>query len=267
MAALGIGGADLFGRRVVNASGVITASIIMQVVGLVSAGGAALIVASEFTWIDMGWGLLSGVGLAIGLASYYAGITRSSSTIVSPIVATLSSVIPYIYTLVRGSTASTVAAAGAAVAFVGLAIVALGSVDRTYVRAGVLWGVLSGLGYAFGVAVMVEVADASGAFPAVAQRVSASVVLITLGLVTGVALWPPQGYRVSGSIAGLFTGLTAAFYLIGFSVDAPPTVVTGSMFPIVTVLVGFVFFGDSVSRRQFGGIGLVLAGVAAVVGG
>jgi len=79
------------------------------------------------------------------------------------------------------------------------------------------------------------------------------------------ALWPQRGQRMNGAAAGLFAGSSSVFALIGFAVDAPPTVVTQSMFPVASVIVGFVFYGDEVVRRQLAGMALALAGVAAVV--
>lgn len=267
MAALGIGISDLFGRRVVNTSSPITAAVIMQLFGIATSAGALLFVASTFAWSDFGWGALSGLGLAGGLGCYYGGLTRSSSTVVAPLVATLSAIVPYTYALVRGSSASGIAIVGAVIAFLGLALIAGGAIDMTKVRSGVVWGLLSGSSYGFGLSVLVEASDESGSWPAVSQRMSAAIALIVTGIVTSSGLWPVKGQRLNGALGGLFVGLTSAFYLIGLSIDAPPTLVTSSMFPVFSVLVGFFYFGDSVSRRQGIGIAVVIVGVAAVVGG
>ena len=55
------------------------------------------------------------------------------------------------------------------------------------------------------------------------------------------------------------------FYLLGVQADATPAVVTASMFPAVTVVVGRFVYHDMVTRRQLLGIVVVLAGVSAVV--
>ena len=239
----------------------------MQVFGVVSAAGALLFVASEFSWTEIGWGALSGLGLAGGLGCYFGGLTRSSATVVAPIVATLSAVIPYIYTLVRGSQATTLAVVGAAVAFGGLGVIATEAFDISRLRAGLRWGLMAGLSYGFGMSVLVEASDAGGAWPAVSQRVSAAVVLCAVAVLGSAPVWPVTGQRLNGAVAGLLVGLTSAFFLIGLSIDAPPTVVTSSMFPALTVVVGFAYFGDPLSRRQVVGIGVVLLGIGAVVGG
>lgn len=151
--------------------------------------------------------------------------------------------------------------------FLGLAIIAAGVVELARLRAGVLWGVLSGVSYGIGISVLVEASATAGAWPAVAQRVCGSVVLGCVALAAKVAIWPPQGQQINGLLAGSLAGLTSVFLLIGLRVDAPPAVVTQSMFPVVSVVVGFVYFGDRVVGRQVVGLGLVLLGIAAVVGG
>ena len=267
LAAMSIGTSELFGRRVVNTAGAITAALVMQLIGALTALVSVAFFASEFTTIDMAWGALSGLGMASGLGCYFSGLKNSSSTVVSPTVATLAAVIPFCYTIVRGAEVSSIAVVGATVAFVGLAIIAAGTGDRVGLRSGLTWGVASGLSYGSGISVLVEVSDAAGVWPAVSQRLAGTIVLGAAALVARSALWPPAGQRVRGLTAGVFAGLSSVFALIGLAIDAPPTVVAQSMFPVVSVIVGFVYFGDVVIRRQVAGIALVLVGIAAVVVG
>ena len=116
LTALSIGLSDLFGRRVVLASSVMTAASVMQ---LVAVGASVLtlgLIGSEYRADDVVVGALSGLGLGTGLACYYGGLSRSGSTIVSPLVATLSALIPFVYTIVVGATPTALALGGAAVA-------------------------------------------------------------------------------------------------------------------------------------------------------
>ena len=267
MAALSIGMSELFGRRVVNTAGALTAGFVMQVVGTLTALVSVVFFASEFAMNDMAWGALSGFGMASGLSCYFSGLKHSSATVVSPMVATLAAVIPFVYTIVRGADVSLIAVVGATVAFGGLAIIAAGIGDAVGLRSGLTWGLASGLSYGTGLSVLVEVSDAAGVWPAVSQRIVGTIVLGTAAVLTKSVLWPPAGHRVNGMTAGVFAGLSSVFALIGLAIDAPPTVVTQSMFPVVSVIVGFLYFGDSVARRQIVGIVLVLAGIGAVVAG
>jgi len=237
----------------------------MQVVGCITALASVFFFASEWATVDMAWGAFSGLGMAGGLGCYYAGLSRSSATVVAPLVATLAAVIPYVYAIVRGSQVSTLSVLAAAVAFAGLAIIAAGTGDRTGLQDGLKWGLLSGCSYGFGLSVLVEVSDEAGVWPAVSQRFAGAIVLGVAAVVAKSLLVPPPKQRLNGLGAGLFAGLSSVFALIGLAIDAPPTVVTQSMFPAFSVIVGFVYFGDSVARRQVVGLGLVLLGVAGVV--
>jgi len=265
LAAIGIGVSELFGRRVVNVAGPLSAALLMQIVAIATSLVSVLFFASELGTVDMAWGALSGLGMASGLGCYFGGLSGSSSTVVSPTTATLSAIIPFIYTIVRGADLTLIAILGAAIAFVGLAIIAAGSGDATGLRHGLIWGTLSGLSYGFGISVLVEVSDDAGVWPAVSQRVVAAIVLGIAAVVLKSNLMPPRGQRVNGLAAGVFGGLSSVFALIGLAIDAPPTVLTTSMFPVVSVIIGFLYFGDSVARRQVIGIALVLGGVAGVV--
>jgi drug/metabolite transporter (DMT)-like permease len=267
LAAIGIGMSELFGRRVVNAAGAVTGALVMQIIGMFTALVSVLFFASEFATDDMAWGALSGFGMASGLGCYFSGVKRSSAAVVSPTVATLAAVIPFVYTIIRGSDVSGISIIGAAIAFVGLGIIAAGTGDAVGLRSGVSWGVVSGVSYGLGLSVLVEVSDEAGVWPAVSQRLVGTVVLGVAALLTKSLLWPPRGERLNGLGAGVFAGLSSVFALIGLAIDAPPTVVTQSMFPVVSVVVGFWYFGDPVARRQVAGIALVLVGIIGVVAG
>ena len=267
LAAIGIGVSDLFGRRIVIAASAVTAALVLQVMGVVAALALVPVVPSRFGWADGGWGAVSGLGLATGLGCYYGGLARSTSTIVSPIVATLSAVIPYVYAVARGGEVSALAVVGAAVSFVGLAVIAGGVIDPARLRAGMAWGTVSGLGYGFGIGALVEVSDAGGAWPAVFQRMAAVAALGIVARIGAHRLTPPPGLTWHGLAGGIAVGLTSVFILIGFEVDAPAAVVATSLFPIATVMVGVLAYGDRLVLRQAIGIAIALAGVVAVVGG
>jgi drug/metabolite transporter (DMT)-like permease len=269
LSALFIGFSDLFGRRVMGASSATTAAVTMQFVAIFSSFASMLVVASAFGSRDVIIGALSGLGMGAGLAMYYGGIARSSSTVVAPLVGVMSAVIPYGYTLITGARPSAVAIGGATVAFGGLVLITVGKARgrAAFVRTGLLWGFGSGLGYGFGLSVIIEASSDSGAWPAVSQRLIAFLLMVVVAKGISAPVIAPVGVRVSAVTAGVLAGLTTIFYLIGVQADAPPAVVTASMFPAASVAIGRVFYGDSVTRLQAVGIGIVLLGVAGVVGG
>jgi drug/metabolite transporter (DMT)-like permease len=264
LTSLCIGGSDLFGRRVVIRSGPIVTGVALQFVAIFTALAATLIVPSVFTWSDAAIGLLSGIGLGLGLVCYFTGLTHSSSAVVAPIVATLSAVMPFVYAVGRGASPTLVAVLGGAIALVGLGLITVGGGLGGHVGAGVRWGVVSGLGYGVGLSLAIEVSDAAGSWPAMTQRVSAFALMALIAAGSRLDPIPPRGLRIPAVVSGIFAGLSTVFFLLGLEVDPTSAVVAGSLFPVVTVVVGRFVYDDDVLARQIGGIGLVVLGVICV---
>ena len=106
LTACAIGFADLFARRIVHTSGALVAAVSMQAMAIVTSLVAVMIVPSVFAWGDLGLGFASGIGMGVGMWGYLGGLQRSTATVVAPIVATISTVIPYLYAVVRGASGS-----------------------------------------------------------------------------------------------------------------------------------------------------------------
>ena len=230
LGAISIGTSDFFSRRLAIASSAFTAAFIMQLIAVLASLVTMTFVTSEITAADSFWGALSGIGMFVGLASYLEGLRRSSATIMSPTTATLAAIIPFIYTLVRGDQVRTIAIIGAAIALVGLVLIAVGTGKTVAAGTGLFWGTVSGVGYGFAIAVLLEVSDEAGVWPAVPQRLSAAAFLAVACVVSKSAFVPPAGLRMTGLFAGVLGGFSSVFLLIGLAVDAAPTVITQSMF-------------------------------------
>lgn len=267
LTSLSIGLSDLFGRRVVHQRGPITTGVAMQFVAIFASLAALLVVPGTVVLSDLVVGLLSGLGLGIGLVCYFGGLDRSSSTVVAPVVATMSAVIPFVYAIVRGAPPTALAVVGALMAFCGLALITFGGGRSEHVTAGLRWALFSGLGYGFGLSVIIEASEGSGSWPAVAQRLAAFLLMIVIARVMRSEVVPPRGLRISALVAGVFAGASTIFYLIGVQADATSAVVAASLFPAVTVVVGRVFYRDVVVRLQAVGIAIVLVGVIGVAVG
>jgi drug/metabolite transporter (DMT)-like permease len=267
LGALCIGLSDLYGRRVVAASSALLAAASMQLVAFAGSLVVTRLDRGAPLAADLAFGALSGVGLGIGLACYYGGISRSSSTVVAPLVATLAAVIPFTYTVATGRAPGLVGWLGALLAFAGLVMITAGGGERDNVWAGLRWGTLSGLAYGFGMAVLTEVNEASGQWPAVSQRGAAFLFLAGILVVGNQPVSPPAGVRLAATMAGLFVGLTSILMVLGVARDPGATVVAISTFPAFSVAVGWLFFRDPVTRRQLVGLLVVLVGVAAVAVG
>jgi drug/metabolite transporter (DMT)-like permease len=266
-ASFSVGGSELFGRRVANSAGAVTISVSIQGIAGVAALVTALVFGDVLGANDMWLGALSGIGFGIGMISYLHGLTKASSAIIAPTVATLSAMIPFGYTIVTGARPSPLSLGGAALSVAGLVLVSAGGAKVSGALTGWLWGLAAGLGYGFGMAVLVETSSAGGSWPAVSQRGVALAMTLIVAHRVAAPLLPPSGVRFDALAAGIFAGLSSIFYLIGVQANAPAATVTGALFPAVSVAVGRMLFHDSVTRTQALGVTVVLLGVVAVVAG
>lgn len=264
IAAMTIGLADLFARRVIQASSVFVAATSMQLfaglVVLVFAIGAG----SSFDLGGFGFGLLSGLGMGIGIGFYFAGLQRAGATVVSPLVASLTAIVPFGYTLVRGSTASAYSAFGAVVVVLGLVLITGSRSPAAGLKAGLVLGGLSGSGYALAGIAFVEASEVEGWWPAVGQRLAALMLLGMVARLAGKAVRPPAGQWGNAAATGLVTGITSLTYLASLSLNPSVGVVAIATFPAFSVGVGRIFYGDQIQRSQVMGLGLVVAGIALV---
>ncbi len=226
---------------------------------------AVFIVGGDFRSRDVLLGALSGLGFGIGMSSYYSGLQRASSAVVAPLTATLSALVPFAYTAATQGAPARIAYVGVLVAVVGLVLLTAGGQTGANVRAGLQWGLLAGMSYGTGQTLVIDVSSESGAWPAASQRLAALSVIWALAARSHVSPLPPHGFRLGTIAAGVFAALSTVLFLGAVQFDATPAVVTASMFPAVTVTVGYLYFGDSVSRAQLAGLVAVLVGVALVV--
>ena len=265
LTSLSIGTSDLFGRRVVTRCHVLSAMIVFQGAAALVSLGILPFIPSAFAGDDFTRGLVSGLGLGAGLALYYTSLDRAGSAIAAPIVATLSAVIPFAYTALRGHDPPLIGIIGAAVAFGGLGLVTAGGTRGKHVGAGTVWATLSGLGYGVGLSVLVDLSESSGAWPGFGQRLTSVGLMAAVVALRGLPALPPPDVMGFALLTGVASAAATIFYIVGIWFDPPTTVVGASMFPVMSVIVGRVAYQDSLNARQSVGIVAAVAGVTAVV--
>lgn len=267
LCALCIGISDLLARLTMRRTSAMTTSLTVQAVAVPTSALLIMLFGGTFTGRDMVVGLTSGLGLGLGMVAYYAAMHRSSATVVSPTCAVVSAVIPYAYSLIKGADPSMLSVCGAVVAIAGIIGVTVGGGAAVEVRSGLLWGVISGVAYGIGFAIVIEASDDAGSWPALTQRIGATAILAVLAVRQRVDLRPPSGARLLAVGGGMVAALSTASYLVALRDDATTAVVTSSMFPAASVAACYIGLRDPVSRLQLAGLGVVLIGITGVVAG
>ena len=267
LAALLIGLSDLFGRQVTAKSSAITASSTMQAFGAASVLISLVFWPGTFSASDLALGALSGVGFAVGLSSYYLGLTRASSAVVAPLAAVLSALIPFGWIVVGGTDVSLLSTIGVALALVGLIAVTTDAPKTALSKAGIQLGVLAGVGYGIGQALLLEVATTSGPVAIAGQRVIAFGLMIPLAAATKNRVLAPIGTRNWGIAAGICAGGASVALFQGLRFDPVAAVIGISLFPVFSVIVGRIRYLDTLTKRQVVGIVCAVLGTAGVVAG
>lgn len=263
------GTADFEGGRLSKKHPPIAVLGFSQIIGLIF---GVLLVAFSGAWSakalgDGGYlipGILAGFFGYFGLICLYAGLASGNMGVVSPISA-LSAVIPMSIALIHGEKISSITAIGIALALVG-AFCASGPEMSKGLP---LRPLLLALGAAFGFGVALT-------FIAIGSQSSALMTMVSMRAATflvtiGIAL----RYRSFGGFSKndypnlVFIGIAdfLANLLLGIACNRGSvsiSMVLGSLYPIATALLAFIFLKERLHRVQYVGIVLAVSGVALI---
>ncbi|MBX3090987.1 MAG: DMT family transporter [Cryobacterium sp.] len=213
------------------------------------------------------WGVIGGVATAIAVSSLFKALAIGTMGIVAPITS-LSVLVPVIVGLATGDRLSWILAAGLVVAIVGT-VLASGPEVRTHTAGhgpkSIVLAIVAAIG--FGVSNL-SVALGS-AFNVTTTLVSNTlVVLVIYGIGAVVLRQVPRarGRSLIGIVAIGILGISANLCFALASTVAPLTIVAvlASLYPVITVLLGWRVLGEHVKRMQLLGVIAVFAGVAAI---
>lgn len=255
--------------------------LVSQAAGLVA---VALVATAQGAWSQplgyLPWAIAAGLVGVTGLLAFYEALARGTMGVVSPIAA-LSILVPVIVGLTLGEWPTAVVGAGFMLAIVG--VVAASGPERAAgrsLRPVILAGVAA---VCFG-AVLILVArgaEGSAEMTMVAMRVASVTALCVVLLarrqrVLGTAADTGAGTsRLRGArlwavvvVAGLFDVAANLTFAYASQLSALTIVaILGSLYPAVTVLLARMIHGERMTRLQYGGIVVILAGVALIAGG
>jgi drug/metabolite transporter (DMT)-like permease len=213
------------------------------------------------------WGVIGGVATAIAVSSLFKALAIGTMGIVAPITS-LSVLVPVFVGLATGDALNWILAAGLVVAILGT-VLASGPEVRTH-SAGhgpkpVILAIVAALG--FGVAnLSVALGSASNVTTTLVSN--SLVVLVIYGVAALAFKQVPRADR--RSLIGI-----AAIGILGFSANlcfalastvAPLTVVAvlASLYPVITVLLGWRILGEHLKLIQVFGVIAVFVGVATI---
>jgi uncharacterized membrane protein len=268
------GAADFFGglsaRRLPSAAVVLRAHVVGllgMIVALPLVGDAGL------TGRDATIGALGGIAGAIGVLLLYRGLAIGTMSVVAPITAVLSAVVPVTAGMAGGDRPAALALLGVPLALVAIALLS-GSAGGGRSRAGLsvaelVSAVGAGLGFGLFFVALDQAGDDAGLWPVVTGRVaSVALFLLVAGLSAGARIGGPAARL--GTTPALLVGCglldaaaNALFLLATHSGMLTLVAVIAALYPASTLLLARGVLGERLTSPQR--VGVIVAATAVVL--
>lgn len=264
-----LGVSDFLGGTLARKVPLITVLLLSQVVATLIVL-PRLFVESVFTQMEpaLFWGVIGGIATAIAVSSLFKALAIGTMGVVAPITS-LSVLVPVIVGLAGGDTFNWVVGAGLVLAVLGTIFASGPEVRRNAAHPNGVTPIMLAIVAAVGFGVANLSVAMGSAFNVTTTLLSNSVVvLIIYGLAALVLRTAPvaTGRPLVGIIAIGVLGLTASLCFALASLDGALSLVAvlASLYPVVTVLLGWKFLGERLLRVQVLGVIVVFVGIAAV---
>jgi drug/metabolite transporter (DMT)-like permease len=267
-AALVYGLGDYCGGRASRKMDSLVVTCIGQVFSLVLLGIFLVILGDPAPGLhDWLWGAAGGIGGFVGLSLFYYALAKGSMTVVAPLAAVVSAVLPVGAGLLLGDRPSLIAYIGIVVAVAGIALVtgAVGTAHAPTKLAIVGVATLAGCGFGWMFVCLDRTSEDSGMWPLLAARIASISIAATIIFVrhmardradkpairvTSIALW-----------AGLFDmGANVLFVFANRHGMLSLVSVITALYPVSTIVLALRLDHEKANRSQF--VGMACAGLA-----
>lgn len=220
---------------------------------------------------SLAFGLAAGVGGGAGLAAFYEALSLGTMSIVSPLVA-CGALVPFVLALAGGERPSTLALAGAVAALGGAVLSSLEErrADVPERTRAIALAVVAALALGLFTYFLGRGSRGGGDVLStlVGARVGSLSLLVALTLGRRAPLVVARSSLVVVAAIGLVDVTANALFALASSRGLLALVaVLGSLYPVMTVLLAHIVLGERLTRTQLAGIGVALAGVAALSAG
>lgn len=275
VAALIFGSADFLGGLSARRMGPLRATAIAAVVGLVLLLILAPFVGGMWSWSAVLWGALSGVSGALAISLLYACLAIGPMSILSPLTAVISAIVPMTWGLIGGDRFAPIGYLALGLALV--AVVLVGFVpEKGAVRPrprGILMAIGSGLMIGLFLILIDAAPDDSGLAPLIMNRaVNGAIIFATIGLIAWWNRARKHPHTASAPAAsgrwllglrfaiacGIVDAVANTLLLVGVRMgDLSVIAVLTAMYPAGTIILAAIVLRERIAPVQW--VGLVLA--------
>jgi drug/metabolite transporter (DMT)-like permease len=256
--------------------------------GLAGHGGPGAPV-SAAGWSAVGWAAVSGVCGAFGLVAFYAGFAAAPISVVAPVAALVSAVLPVGVALAGGERPGPGVVAGGLVCLIAIVLVSAqpaqhqtgapgrarqdahqhsGTRSAGSGRLAALgYGVLAGAGFGLFFIFLKNAGQSGVLWPVAISRSAGTVVALGIALATRTRPWPRGGWKVAGIalVSGTLDAAANVCYVLATRAGMfGLAVVITSLYPGMTVLLARLVLGERMRWLQRTGLLLAAVGVVLV---
>jgi len=280
VSAVAYGLSDFVGGLVSRRVSAWSVAVVAQLSSTACTAAVALLVAGTPQPRHLAWAVVAGVGSGVGTGFLYRGFSSGRMSVIAPVSAIGAAVVPMAAGALGGERPSALVWLGILAALPGIWLVAsvpeadlaragpTGDRRRGIPAAGLVDGILAGLGFGLLFSALGQVPGSAGLWPlALAQAVSVPAVIVLAATLR--APWMPRGRPVRwAALAGpLGATATGSFLLATQQGYLTVTGVLASLYPATTVLLAALVLHERIHRAQGVGLGLCAAAVALVAAG
>ena len=274
--ALVYGFADFFGAVAARRINPVLVTLVSGVTGLGFLVSLTGIFGARFDAATIAWGVAAGAASAFAMTCLYASLAIGPISILSPLGAVVSAIVPAMVGFALGDRFSWIG--WVALVLILVAVVFVGFIPGAEVRLPSARGLLLGLGAGVGIGAVLICLNAapgdSGLGPVILMRgVSAALLglllvakLVKSGLRTQlIAAQASKRFWVAVGAAGIMDASANLFFLLATRVpDATLTVVSvlTALYPLGTIVLARLILNERIARVQLFGILLALTGSA-----
>ncbi|MDJ0924403.1 MAG: DMT family transporter [Acidimicrobiia bacterium] len=268
--ALFSGSGDFLGGVASRRGRVMAVVLFNHVAGVVAVLALGPLFGGSLDWPTVWWGGLAGLSGAFAVVSLYRGFARSNMAVVSPIAAVGAGAWPVVWQIAGGDVPRLVVMTGLIVGLLAIWTISSGGPihEAEDVRAGVIYGMLAGLGFG-GLYIFLSLgSDTSGIWALLPARAAGSIVVLGIASATGRELVPHRKAVAPSIGAGAFVTLGNGLFVVASTKGSLAVVaVLAAMFPAATVILAWLVLGERLTRQRQLGLVLALVAVGLVAGG
>lgn len=275
LTAISYGAADFFAAIASRKIKVVVVTAGASVAGLLLLLALSPLMGADFSSGAIFWGLLGGICSVVALLALYASLAIGPISIVSPLGALVSAIVPAIIGVVALGESFT-ALGWAAIAIALVAVVLVGFVPGEQVTLpqprAIALAIVAGAGIGFAVSTLAQSPADSGIAPVIVMRASAATLLAVISLVVwqisrrrGEALAPDTSAKIwlTVALAGFLDATANILFTLASRTGSLTVVgVLTALYPLGTILLARIVLRERVARVQQIGIGLTLAASA-----